>query len=300
MGYYDYTPQEKMRVDMAAFFGIKLDPVGYADLAAVVIVCLVNAVGLSANAFVWFNRHYAPLKAKNIPLMTGIYMQGLCLFLGDLTLCGLVHIRGPFFGNCMLMLIWLRTLFGTYTLGGLMTIRSYTLYRVFCQNKPILGVHRFVPYIIFVAAILTIGTITSLMPKRMTMDYMAGIELCLINKDLINAILTGIWLMWGGFILMLWLLRNIRTSFNEFREVSVSLIVLIASTIFNHVLLQRIPNFPIYLAWRLSLMFIDQFTTNLIWWMIMGKTVYKCMFHYEEYLLQWKHTLLTDGLHSRY
>ncbi|KAJ1839260.1 hypothetical protein LPJ70_005110, partial [Coemansia sp. RSA 2708] len=122
--YYDYTPEEEERVEMGSFFDITIDPIGYGDLAMTIIWAFVLTVGLVAMIYTWVHRRYAPLKAKNIPLMTGIYLHSVFFFLGDLTMCGLVHVRGPFFANCTLMLVWFRSMFGNFALGSLLAIRS--------------------------------------------------------------------------------------------------------------------------------------------------------------------------------
>ncbi|KAJ2746033.1 hypothetical protein GGI20_001660 [Coemansia sp. BCRC 34301] len=298
--YYDFTPAEAARVQLAAFFGIKVDPVGYVDLAAVVVYSLVLFVGLCANIYVWCNRHYAPLKAKNIPLMTGIYLHSVFFFLGDLTLCGMVHVRGPFFGNCTLMLIWLRSMMGNFSLGSLLTIRSYKLYRVFCMNKPMHGYNRAMPYVLYIALILVAGTISTIIPKHLTVDYIEGVEFCIDNPNLVTSYCSVLWFMWCIYFMMMWLLRNVRSSFNEFREMAISLGLLVFCTIFNQAVLYCVPRLPTSLSWRLALLSVDQITANYIWWLIMLKPIYKCVFHHDKYLAQWKQKMTADGLRAQY
>ncbi|KAJ2468709.1 hypothetical protein GGI02_003620 [Coemansia sp. RSA 2322] len=298
--YYDFSPHEKARVQLAAFFGIEVDPVGYGDLAALLTWSLILSAGLFANIYVWNNRHYAPLKAKNIPLMTGIYLHSVFFFLGDLTLCGIVHVRGPIFGNCTLMLIWLRSMLGNFSLGSLLTIRSYKLYRVFCMNKPMHGYNRAVPYVLYIVLIFAAGTISTIIPKYLTVDYIEGVEFCIDNPNLVTAYCSVLWFMWCIYFMMMWLLRNVRSSFNEFREMAISLGLLVSCTIFNQAVLYCVPRLPTSLRWRLALLFVDQFTANYIWWLIMLKPMYKCVFFHDKYLIQWKQKMTADGLRAQY
>ncbi|KAJ1744172.1 hypothetical protein H4R22_000499 [Coemansia sp. RSA 1290] len=298
--YYDLTPEEKARVEIGEFFGIAIDPIGYGDLAMLVFWSVILAVGLAATIYTWVNRRYAPLKAKNIPLMTGIYLHSVFFFLGDLSLCGLVHVRGPFFANCTLMLIWFRSMFGNFALGSLLAIRSYKLYRVFCRNKPIHGYRRCIPYVLFLAIIMAVGIISTTVPRRMSVEYLEGVEFCIVNQHLVTTYCTILWCIWAIYMVMVWLLRNIRSSFNEFREMAVSLLLLVGCTIFNQVLLYTEPLLPTSLRWRLALISVDQLTANYIWWLIMFKPLYNCLFRHDKYLAEWKDKMTFDGLREQY
>ncbi|PIA15100.1 hypothetical protein COEREDRAFT_9728 [Coemansia reversa NRRL 1564] len=298
--YYDFTPQEEERLQLAAFFGITIDPVGYGDLTVVILFTLVLAIGFAATVYIWINRHYAPLKAKNIPLMTGIYLHSVFFFIGDLSLCGLVHVRGPFFGNCVLMLIWFRSMFGNFALGSLLAIRSYKLYRVFCKNKPMHGHRRLIPYLLFFMLVLIAGMVSSLLPRESTVAYLEGVEFCIGNKNLVTTYCSILWCIWVVYMVMIWLLRNIRSSFNEFREMAISLVLLITCTLFNQIILYRFPRFSASLGWRLALVSVDQITANYIWWLIMFRPIFKCIFKHDSYLAEWKDKLTADGLRSQY
>ncbi|KAJ2350874.1 hypothetical protein GGF43_004196 [Coemansia sp. RSA 2618] len=248
----------------------------------------------------WVHRHYAPLKAKNIPLMTGIYLHSVFFFLGDLTLCGLVHVRGPFFANCTLVLIWFRSMFGNFALGSLLAIRSYKLYRVFCKNKPMHGYRRCIPYLMFLAFILIVGMVSTFVPNGMAVEYIEGIEFCIVNQHLVTTYCTILWCVWTVYMVMVWLLRNIRSSFNEFREMAISLLLLVGCTVFNQVLLYTVPRLPTSLRWRLSLVTVDQVTANYIWWLIMFKPLFNCLFRHDKYLNEWKEKMTFDGLRAQY
>ncbi|KAJ2635626.1 hypothetical protein GGF40_003488 [Coemansia sp. RSA 1286] len=298
--YYDYTPDEKERVEIAELFGIELDPIGYVDLAAVIFFSVILGIGFLANVYIWFNRDYAPLKAKNIPLMTGIFLHSVFFLLGDFTLCGLVHVRGPFFGNCILMLVWFRSMLGNFSLGALLTIRSYKFYRVFCKNKPVYGYMRIVPYVLYIVLIVFVGLISTLVPRQMTMLHLESIEFCAVNQNLVTTYSVMLWGMWGVYMVMMWLLRNVRSSFNEFKEMAISLAALVICTISNQALLYSVPLLPTILHWRLLLVAIDQFTANYIWWLIMLKPLYHCIFNHDSYLAYWKQKMTNDGLRAQY
>ncbi|KAJ1944689.1 hypothetical protein GGF37_002072 [Kickxella alabastrina] len=213
--YYDMTSDEKKCIELAAFSGLSVDPAGYVDFAVVLFYIAILLIGLIANIYIWFNRHYTPLKAKNISLMTRIYLHCIFFFLGDVTLCGLVHVRSSVFGNCILILVWFRSMLGNFSLGALFTIRSYKFYCVFCRNKPMQGYRRTLPYLVYILIISIVGTISTLVPRRMTMVFLDSIEFCSANENLVTTYCTMLWAVWVAYTAMMWLLRNVRSSFNE-------------------------------------------------------------------------------------
>ncbi|KAJ2136294.1 hypothetical protein IW136_003958 [Coemansia sp. RSA 678] len=99
---------------------------------------------------------------------------------------------------------------------------------------------------------------------------------------------------------MVWLLRNIRSSFNEFREMATSLFLIVVCTVFNQTLLYTVPRLPTSLRWRLALVSVDQITANYIWWLIMFKPLSNCLFRHNEYLTEWRDKMTFDGLRAQY
>ncbi|KAJ1936808.1 hypothetical protein FBU59_004942 [Linderina macrospora] len=126
------------------------------------------------------------------------------------------------------------------------------------------------------------------------------LEICFINPHLVTALMSMMWTIWTVYMITIYLLRNVRSSFNEFREMTGSLVILILCTIFNQIVLYQVPRFPLSLGWRIAMITIDQVTGNYIWWMIMGRTIYNCMFRRDEYLIQWRHKMIDDGLRAEY
>ncbi|KAJ2078803.1 hypothetical protein H4R24_004227 [Coemansia sp. RSA 988] len=191
-------------------------------------------------------------------------------------------------------------MFGNFALGSLLAIRSYKLYRVFCKNKPMHGRRRFIPYLLFFMLVFIVGMVSSLLPREFTVAYLEGVEFCIVNQDLVTTYCAILWCIWAVYMVMIWLLRNIRSSFNEFREMAISLLLLITCTVFNQVILYRFPRLPTSLGWRLALVTVDQITANYIWWLIMFKPIFNCIFRHDSYLVEWKKKLTTDGLRSQY
>ncbi|KAJ1812674.1 hypothetical protein LPJ56_005416, partial [Coemansia sp. RSA 2599] len=189
---------------------------------------------------------------------------------------------------------------GNFSLGALLTIRSYKFYRVFCKNKPVHGYMRIVPYVLYIVLIIFVGLISTLVPRRMTMLHLDSIEFCAVNQDLVTTYSVMLWGMWGVYMVMMWLLRNVRSSFNEFKEMAISLCALVICTISNQALLYSVPLLPTVLHWRILLVAIDQFTANYIWWLIMLKPLYHCIFNHDSYLAYWKQKMTNDGLRAQY
>ncbi|KAJ2722133.1 hypothetical protein GGI07_003518 [Coemansia sp. Benny D115] len=189
---------------------------------------------------------------------------------------------------------------GNFSLGALLTIRSYKFYRVFCKNKPVQGYMRAVPYIIYIVCIVVVGTISTLVPRRLTMMPLESVEFCVVNQDLVTTYSVMLWFLWSVYMAMMWILRNVRSSFNEFKEMAWSLVLLVICTISNQAILYSVPLLPTILSWRLVLVAIDQIVANYIWWLIMFKPLFNCMFRHDSYLAYWRQKMTADGLRAQY
>ncbi|KAJ2609255.1 hypothetical protein H4S08_004124 [Coemansia sp. RSA 1365] len=162
------------------------------------------------------------------------------------------------------------------------------------------GHRRLIPYLLFFMLVLIVGMVSSLLPREATVAYFEGVEFCIGNRNLVTTYCSILWCIWAVYMVMIWLLRNIRSSFNEFREMAISLVLLIICTLFNQIILYRFPRFSTSLGWRLALVSVDQITANYIWWLIMFKPIFNCIFKHDSYLAEWKDKLTADGLRSQY
>ncbi|KAJ1896745.1 hypothetical protein LPJ66_003807 [Kickxella alabastrina] len=58
--------------------------------------------------------------------------------------------------------------------------------------------------------------------------------------------------------------------------------------------------YPLNLSQRLAITYMNHFATNSLWWLIMGKPLFKCLFDRQRYLDQWIYKLRKDGFQKEY
>ncbi|KAJ2781922.1 hypothetical protein GGI15_003074 [Coemansia interrupta] len=248
--------------------------------------------------YAWFNRKYRPIRAKNLAWTTAIHIAGILWFLGDVVTNGHVRIKGVF-GHCKLWIIWFRILF-CYMYASMLIVRFYALDRVFNQNKPFRG--RTNLYAIAFVIVFNVGfcLVSHLVKTELTVYQSDVLELCDVDINYRIAAITIQWVMWAGVAVLIYRLRNIQSSFNEFREslglFIIAIIVLIDTSVNNFAL----PRYPLVLKHRLEKTSIDVLGANIMVWLILAQPVYNCMFHRRQYESGWLAKLTKDGHKKEY
>ncbi|KAI8320911.1 hypothetical protein GQ54DRAFT_248670, partial [Martensiomyces pterosporus] len=291
---------ERRRVAFAALAGIKLDPIGHADLATIVLLSIVYTFDLCAIAFLLWNRNYAPLKSK-YPILMSLCLVGMFVwFLGDLVLKSHVHVVGPVLSNCMLFCVWMRVVFGCFFVSALISIRSYALFCIFRRNRAFRGKYAYFSSGIAAFAALMFILVTYMLPKDRAVFYIPFVQMCSMSYTY-RAIVQGLlWMTWVINAFINYRLRHITSSFNESREMGVACVCVLLLITYITVILYVYPLYPTAVSLRVSETVISHVITNFLWWFIMYIPMYNCAFRREEYLAQWKDKLVKDGLQKQY
>ncbi|KAJ1817204.1 hypothetical protein LPJ56_002128 [Coemansia sp. RSA 2599] len=99
---------------------------------------------------------------------------------------------------------------------------------------------------------------------------------------------------------MSWKIRNIKSSFNESREMKISCFMVFSAILFSTIMHYAYPHFPFNLRLRITMTTLNHIALNSMWWLIMAKPMYMCLFHKDKYLQEWLHKLRQDGLQQAY
>ncbi|KAJ2315552.1 hypothetical protein IWW52_004022 [Coemansia sp. RSA 2704] len=297
---FSLTPEEQNRVELASLLGYKLDPISHKDLALIITISAVYAVDLLAVIFLLANRRYPPLKSKNPLLMAAAFVSCVFWFIGDLQINGHVHLRNSILTDCRGIGVWLRVLLGVCTVSSLIALRSYGLFRVFRQNLSYRGFGFYLPFLVYCACTLVYGIVTQVLPARVTVEYMPMLDVCYCPKPFRAALYGYIWATWLIIALINWQIRNIKSSFNESREMAFSCLLVFAILTFSTALQFSRPEYPLDQTLRLLSTGMDHLGTNLVWWAIMGVPLFNCVFNHRKYLEQWTAKLRKDGLQHEY
>ncbi|KAJ1963063.1 hypothetical protein GGI12_002273 [Dipsacomyces acuminosporus] len=279
-------------------YNITVDPPGALDKALIIIGFTLSGITTLVVAYAWVHRNYNPIRAKRLPMTTIMHLFGVLWFWGDLVHNNHFGREGPW-SHCKLWYIWF-TLLTCYSFFTMVIIRFYVLERVFNQHKPFRG--RIV-YIVYSAAFLfhlALGLTGQLIDDKHIIKYVSAVKTCIVvNSWVIVALVIGFILLVSLIVLII-RLRNINSSFNEFREsliiflIAMGLIVEIGAIHGTH------PMFPVEKVYRFITTAFDVVAVNAVILTILAHPVYMCIFHHQDYALKWRMKLNRDQLEKEY
>ncbi|KAJ2820068.1 hypothetical protein GGI24_004599 [Coemansia furcata] len=293
---YD-SPEERITV-LEGMFKMSIDPVGSMDTMVIALGCAIFAITGAFIATAWTKHSYRPIRAKNLPLTTVLYVSGILWFVGDLPMNGHVLLKGAF-SECKFWNIWVRVLF-CFIYTSVLSIRCYALDRVFNQNKPTRGLAYYLPSIFFIGGYIVYSIVTTAMSGTLTIGYAEAVELCTTTEGYVIVTLCLLWFNWAIIIVMMIRLRNIQSTFNEFYEFlficffGIAAMVKTTTVHFTH------PKYPLILGYRIAETLGDVLIINGIILVIMAYPVVMSVVRNKEYEREWLLRLRTDGLQDMY
>ncbi|KAJ2907862.1 hypothetical protein GGI21_003463 [Coemansia aciculifera] len=247
-----------------------------------------------------WNRKYPPLKSKNPILMTCIFISSIFWLAGDLQVNGHAPLKDTPFVHCKFFGVWMHVIMGVSIMSSLIGLRSYGLYRVFCKGRPFRGVALYVSVTITVLFMLAFGIITQALPEDISVYYMDYVDMCFFSPQYRVGLITFVWVNWAAVIAINWRIRNINCSFNETREIflacGVVFLVLIGMTTLTYV----IPEYVLRAKYRVLATSMNHFGAITVWWLLLYKPMYECLFNRQGYLDEWMRKLRQDGQQEAY
>ncbi|KAJ2622131.1 hypothetical protein H4R22_005208, partial [Coemansia sp. RSA 1290] len=290
---------EQQRIQhLENLFDMHINPVDGVDTAVIAVCSATFGVTFVFMVIAWLNRNYRPIRAKNLPLTTAMFVSGVLWFVGDIPMNGHVLLKGSF-SNCKEWNIWVRVLF-CFVYTTAIISRCYALDRVFIQNRPTRGFSYYVPTITLLAFVIVYSIVTEAMSSRLTIGYIADLELCSTTKGYVYVTLSLLWVNWLIIIVMMIRLRNIQSTFNEFYEFLFICAFGIAAMVKTNVVHYTHPKYPLVRGYRVAETVGDVFVINAILLIIMAYPVIMCVWRKEEYEREWLLRLRTDGLQDMY
>ncbi|KAJ1892465.1 hypothetical protein LPJ66_006325 [Kickxella alabastrina] len=298
---FSLTETEQNRIDNAALLGYNLDAIGHKDLILITTLSVIYSLNLLSVIFMLYNRHYPPIKSKSPILMAFAQLSCVFWFIGDIQINGHVHLaNNTILTNCKGIGIWVRVLLGVCTVSSLIALRSYGLYRVFRQNRPYRGWGLYMPFFVYCVCTLVYGIIAQVLSPSVTVEYIQSLDICYCPTPFRAALYGYIWVTWMFVALVNWKIRNIKSSFNESREMAFSCFVVFVILTFSTALHLSKPTYVFSQKFRILSTAMDHIGTNLVWWAIMGVPLGNCLFNRRRYLDKWAVKLREDGLQNEY
>ncbi|KAJ2756856.1 hypothetical protein GGI19_000511 [Coemansia pectinata] len=297
---FSVTAEEKARVEIFKTQQMVLEPRQAADLIMVIVITVVYFFQLLAVLFMLWNRKYPPIKAKNPWMMLPVFLAYIFWFVGDLQVNGHAPLKGTALENCKAFGVWLHLLLGVYPVSALIGLRSYSLYQVFCRNRPFVGFQLYSSVAFIVGTLLTFGIVAETLPVSKTVYYLDGFDLCNFSTGFQVAIFVYVWVSWIFVAALNWRIRNIKSSFNESREITIACIMVFSILIFSTVMPYSVTAYLLNVKWRIVATSLSHFSTIATWWLPMAVPMYKCLTDREGYLKHWTQKLRQDGLQRAY
>ncbi|KAJ2424564.1 hypothetical protein GGF47_002838, partial [Coemansia sp. RSA 2524] len=138
-----FDSEEERIQHLEKLFDMHINPIDNVDTAVIAIGSAMFGVTFLFLAVAWLKRNFHPIRAKNLPLTTAMFIAGVLWFVGDIPMNGHVLLKGSF-SNCKEWNIWVRVLFCFVYTTALIS-RCYALDRVFIQNRPTRGLIYYLP-----------------------------------------------------------------------------------------------------------------------------------------------------------
>ncbi|ORX64249.1 hypothetical protein DL89DRAFT_41852 [Linderina pennispora] len=133
---FEFPPFEKSRVETAALFNVSLDPVSHTDMSTIIEISVVYALDLFALIYLLIHRSYPLINAKSACSIITLCMTVVVWSVGGISTGGMVHLyTNGILRSCKLTLLWFRLGLGATYIATIFSVRSYSLYRVFCQGR---------------------------------------------------------------------------------------------------------------------------------------------------------------------
>ncbi|KAJ2741886.1 hypothetical protein GGI20_004876 [Coemansia sp. BCRC 34301] len=297
---FSVTRQELIRAMAFKTLNMELEPRQAADLVMVIVIMSIYFIQFLAVLYMLWNRKYPPIKSKNPVIMAGIFLASIFWFIGDLQVNGHAPLNGTQMAQCKGVGIWLHVLMGVCAVSSLIGLRSFSLYQVFCRNRPYRGPALYLSTIVTVTGLLVFGIITEALPGRISVIYNSGIDMCVYNRGYKTGLFVFVWATWIVVAILNWRIRNIKSSFNESREITITGIIVFGVLTFMTVLTYVKPYYPVNVRIRIVATALNHFCAFVAWWVVMAVPLYKCLTDREPYLKQWIFKLRQDGLQRAY
>ncbi|KAJ1899717.1 hypothetical protein LPJ66_001933 [Kickxella alabastrina] len=291
---------ELQRQKIAEMMDLALDPRGKADAIMVIVLSSIYFVDFLAVAFLLWNRNYPPLKSKGPILMTLMMASSAFWFVGDLIANGHLRAAGTVMTNCMAFGVWIRLLLGACAMCILTSFRAYRLYRVFFLNLLYHTIGLYLPFAIYYTCLLIVGTILQVLKPKITIYYEEYIDLCVAHLSFKAILFVFLWLTRAVMIGVFWKIRNIKSSFNERREMMVTRTIIFGALVFMTIVNYVSQFYALQTTLRVLTTVLSHLATNTLWWIIMAVPMYNCIFSRQEYVSQWILKLRKDGLQNEY
>ncbi|KAJ1799874.1 hypothetical protein LPJ59_001522 [Coemansia sp. RSA 2399] len=258
------------------------------------------AINTLVFAYAAWNHKYPPLRAKNMPLIAVLYVSMLFWFLG--TIGTNFNLPGvfDFKSSCILFASWFRVLLGIFLFIHINVFRLYTYLRIFREMKR-MRVHVYViGAVVYLAIIVAYGIPVTVLRNKLTVQFVPELGTCIYGTVFIELSFAIVWMGWIAVVVVTVVARNINTSFNEYKEM-VLIIILSSITLTYETIAHNIVRDYVLYRWSRTLStYMEYLSSQSALFILLGVPVYNCIFHRESYRREFFEKMRADGMVARY
>ncbi|KAJ2868720.1 hypothetical protein GGI22_000696 [Coemansia erecta] len=258
------------------------------------------AINTLMFAYAVWNRKYPPLKAKNMPLISVLYISMLFWFLG--TIGTNFNLPGvfDFKSSCIVFASWFRVLLGVFLFIHINIFRLYTYLRIFRELKRMRPRVYVIGALLYLATIMGYGIPITVLHNKLTVEFIPELGTCMYGTVFIELSFAIVWIGWVAVVAVTVVARDINTSFNEYKEM-VIIIILSSITITYETIAHNIVRDYVLYRWSRTLStFMEYLSSQSALFVLLGVPVYNCIFHRESYRRKFFEKMRADGMVARY
>ncbi|KAJ2471773.1 hypothetical protein GGI02_002045 [Coemansia sp. RSA 2322] len=233
--------------------------------------------------------------------MACLFLASIFWFVGDVQVNGHVTLAGTVLTNCRGFGFWMRILLGMCGVCAVFALRSYALYHVFCLNLPYYrGPGFFIPIVVYAICIVVYGIVVLVLKGTSTLYYLPQLDICSSSVPFKASVFAFIWATLLFVAIIYWRIRNIKSSFNESREMAAACFLILVTMLFATLVQFLHPQFPLSKPYRIASTILSHSCTNAIWWGVMAVPLFNCLVRRKAYLDLWISKLRSDGMQREY
>ncbi|KAJ2785684.1 hypothetical protein H4R18_000375 [Coemansia javaensis] len=270
------------------------------DIFTLVFGAVLMLLNTILYAYAMFNHRYPPLRAKNLRLISVLWLCTLIWFIGIIgTNFNLNHLFG-FPGSCLLFGLWFRILLGIFAFVFIHILRLYTYIRIFRHCRRVTYWVYVWGIAIYLAIILGYGIPMSVLQDQLTVHYYRPLHTCGYGGLFTELSFSVVWAGWAGVAVTAFFARNINTSFREYREMLVIIGLCSAAILYETITHHIRRQYTIHRWSRVISSLAEYMACHTSLGVLLGVPAYNCIFNREEYRRRFFRKMQAGGLASRY
>ncbi|KAJ2160653.1 hypothetical protein GGF46_002082 [Coemansia sp. RSA 552] len=278
---------------LSSMFRIDAKNPGTKDTITIGICAGLYGITTIMLVYAWFNRKYRPIRAKNLTWTSLMFLSAFLWYVGNVYTNGHASLTGA--GKlCKLWINWFRV--GcTFVFASLTIVRFYALYAVFVLKKPFTLRSNLTAGAFVIIPNVAYCLVFQLVTPRLTLEYIPAVEACNVAQSFRIAAVTFQWILWACVGVLIYRLRNIQSSFNEFHESIAIFCVIIALLVASSVINLHYEYYILEQPRRIAMTVIDASSSNLVIWLILAYPVFQSIFNRRKYEQKWLERLADES-----